>query len=147
MPGIVCAIRGGPDSQPTITRAISLSKETNLPLYFLYVINLEFLTLTESSKTSIISEELEHVGEFILLAATEDAKIEHIHAEGIIRHGSVKDEIIKVAQNVQANYVILGLPQGVDEKNVFAIDHIQEFSKLIENESEAKVVFAERHNE
>ena len=39
MSGIVCAIRGGPDSQPTIRRAISLAKETNLSLYFLYVIN------------------------------------------------------------------------------------------------------------
>ena len=147
MSGIVCAIRGGPDSQPTIRRAISLAKETNLSLYFLYVINLNFLIQTERSKTSTISEELEQVGEFILLAATEDAKTENIQAEGIISHGSVKDEIIKVAQNVQADYVILGLPQGVKEKNVFAIGYIQEFSKLIESESDAKVVFAERHDE
>ncbi len=147
MSGIVCAIRGGPNSQPTIRRAISLAKETNLSLYFLYVINLDFLILTERSKTSTISEELEHVGEFILLAATEKAKAENVHAEEIIGHGNVKDEIIKVAKNVNADYVILGLPKGVEEKNVFAIDHIQKFSKLIENESEAKVVFAERRDE
>ncbi len=34
MPGIVCAIRGGPASKPTIARSIALAKETDLPLFF-----------------------------------------------------------------------------------------------------------------
>ena len=42
MSGIVCAVRGGPASQPTLQRAITLAKETGLPLFFLYVVNLDF---------------------------------------------------------------------------------------------------------
>ena len=32
MPGIICAVRGGPDSQPTIVKAIALAKEESLPV-------------------------------------------------------------------------------------------------------------------
>ena len=48
MPGVICPIRGGPSSQPTIKRAIALAKEKNLDLHFLLVVNLDFLTYTGS---------------------------------------------------------------------------------------------------
>jgi nucleotide-binding universal stress UspA family protein len=143
MPGIVCAIRGGPASQPTIEKAIAFAGETDLQLYFLYVINLDFLTHTESSRTSIISDEMDHMGEFILLLAQEKAKTKNVIAEGVIRHGQVSEEIIGLAKDIQADYVVLGLPQGVEEKDIFAIDRINELRKQIETEAQAKVIFAE----
>jgi len=144
MPGIVCAIRGGPDSQPTIEKAISLAGKTKLQLHFLYVVNLNFLTRTESSRTGFISEELEQMGEFILLTAQEKAKAQNIFAEGVVRHGQVSEEIIRLAKDIQADYVVLGLPQGIEENDVFANDKINELSKKIETETHAKVVFAGR---
>ena len=142
MPGIVCAIRGGPDSQPTIEKAISLADKTNLQLYFLYVVNFDFLTRTESSRTSIVSDEMNQMGEFILLTAQEKAKTQNIIAKGVVRHGKVGVEIIRLAKDIQADYVVLGLPQGLEENDVFATDKINEFSKKIETETHAKVVFA-----
>jgi nucleotide-binding universal stress UspA family protein len=147
MPGIVCAIRGSPDSQPTIDKAISLARETNFPIYFLYVVNLDFLSRTESSRTSTLSDELEHMGEFILLAAQEKIKAQKVTTEGIIKHGKVDEEIVGLTKEIQADYVVLGLPQGVEEKDVFAIDRIKELYKQIESEAGAKVVFAERPQE
>jgi nucleotide-binding universal stress UspA family protein len=144
MPGIVCAIRGGPDSQPTIEKAISLAKETKLQLHFLYVVNLDFLTRTGSSRTGVISDELDHMGEFILLTAQEEAKTHNIIAEGVVKHGQIGKEIIGLAKDIQADYVVLGLPQGVEENDVFASDKINELSNQIEIETQAKVVFAER---
>lgn len=44
MSGIVCAIRGGPFSRPTIDKAIALSRESGQQVHFLYVINLDFLS-------------------------------------------------------------------------------------------------------
>ena len=85
MPGIICAVRGGPDSQPTIKKAISLAKEVSLPLYFLYVVNLDFLSHTQSSRVSTISEEMGEMGEFILLIAQQKASKEGITAEGVLR--------------------------------------------------------------
>ncbi len=64
MSGIVCAVRGGPDSQPTISKAIAWAKETELPLYFLYVVNLDFLTHTSSSRVHTVTQQIEQMGEF-----------------------------------------------------------------------------------
>ncbi len=58
MSGIVCAIRGGASSQPTINQAIRTAIETNLPIYFLYVLNLDFLKKGAQSRTQTISEEM-----------------------------------------------------------------------------------------
>jgi len=143
MPGIICAVRGGPDSQPTIDKAIALAKEIALPLYFLYIVNLDFLSHTQSSRVSTISEELGEMGEFILLTAQEKASKQGINAEGVIRHGKVREEIIALATELAANYVLLGLPQGQEEKDIFAADRIREFGDLIEQESGAQVILVE----
>jgi nucleotide-binding universal stress UspA family protein len=143
MTAIICAVRGGPASQPTIEAAIKLAKETNLKLNFLYVVNLDFLSHTRISRTSIISEELHEMGEFILLTAQEKAKSEGVEVEPIIRHGNVSEEIINLAKELQASYVILGLPiDEKEERNVFLVDRIREFGKLIEEQSGAKVILA-----
>ena len=69
MSGILCAIRGGPNSQPTIEQAVVLAQETGLPLWFLYVVNLGFLTHTSTSRVRTISEQMHQMGEYILLTA------------------------------------------------------------------------------
>ena len=143
MPGIICAVRGGPHSQPTIEKAIALAKELSLPLYFLYIVNLDFLTHTQSSRVSTISEELAEMGEFILLTAQEKASQMGVITEGVVRQGAVQEEIILLAQELEANYVVLGLPQGKNEADIFVIDRIKEFGDLIEQESGAVVILAE----
>lgn len=76
MPGILCAIRGGPSSQPTINKSIQVAQETGEMIRFLYVVNLDFLTRSSSSKTNHISQEISEMGEFILLSAQEQASAE-----------------------------------------------------------------------
>ena len=147
MSGIVCAIRGGPNSQPTINKAISLSQEKNQQIHFLYVVNLDFLVHTESGRTQLFYEQLDHMGEFILLMAQEQARGKKVSAEGVIRHGQVREEIINLAKEVQANYVVLGIPQGAEEGNVFAEGMISEYGKRIEEDTGAQVIFAERLEE
>ena len=140
MPGIICAVRGGPDSQPTIEKAISLALEVEMPLYFLYIVNLDFLSHTQVSRVSTISEEMAEMGEFILLSAQEKAKKHGVDAEGVIRNGKVREEIVNLAVENGADYVVLGLPQGQEEKDIFAADRIRDFGDLIEEQSGAKVI-------
>lgn len=147
MTGIVCAIRGGPNSQPTIDKAISLSQDKNQQIYFLYVVNLDFLVHTEIGRSQIFYDQLDQMGEFILLMAQEQAKGKNVSAEGIIKHGQVREEIIGLAKEVQANYVVLGVPQGEEENDVFIKGKIGEYGKRIETETGAKVIFAERFDE
>jgi nucleotide-binding universal stress UspA family protein len=140
MPGIICAIRGGPSSQPTIERAIALAKETKAPLRFLYVVNLEFLARSESSRTRSITRDLEHLGEFILLTAKESAQAKGIQAEGIVRHGDVPREIIALAKELEADEVILGRPSGEHENDAFTMQHLEALAARIEEESGAHVI-------
>lgn len=142
MTGILCAIRGGPSSQPTIAASIQLAKDTKQTIYFLYVVNLDFLTHTSSSKTNHISKELEEMGEFILLAAQEQATKLGVEAEGIIRDGKVMDEIITCCDEIGPTYVVLGRPQEDQEDNLLTLERLQIFAERIEETCHAQVIYA-----
>lgn len=141
MPGILCAIRGGPSSQPTINASIQLAKDTRETIYFLYVVNLDFLTHTSSSKTNHISKEIEEMGEFILLGAQEQAHSEGVKAESIIREGKVVDEIITCCEEVNPTYVILGRPQEDREDNLLTLERLHAFAERIVESCQAQVIY------
>jgi nucleotide-binding universal stress UspA family protein len=140
MSGIVCAIRGGPDSQVTIAEAIALARETGLPLYFLYVVNLDFMSHTTSTRVHTISEEMHQMGEFILLAAQAQASAQGITAEGVVRRGSVAQEIVALCLDLAARYLVLGRPQFQKEESVFTKDLLAQFIRETEEQTGAKVV-------
>jgi nucleotide-binding universal stress UspA family protein len=143
MSGIVCAIRGGPDSQPTIDRAIHLAQEVNQPLYFLYVINLEFLYRTMSSRVRTLSEEIRQMGEFILLSAQIRAEANHVSAETFIKRGKVTDSITALCNDLDANYVVVGQPQDRPKRDIFTHEKIRKFSERLEVDCGVQVVFAD----
>jgi nucleotide-binding universal stress UspA family protein len=143
MPGIVCAVRGGPASQPTIAKAIALAQETGLPLYFLYVVNLDFLSHTPTSRVHTISQEMHEMGEFILLMAREGASRQGISAGGVVRHGNVGEELIGLCHELEADYLVLGKPKVEREDTVFTHDRLREFVARSEEQTGAKVVFPE----
>jgi hypothetical protein len=91
---------------------------------------------------STISEEMGEMGEFILLTAQEKASKQGITAEGVVRHGNVREEIINLSKELSADYVVLGLPQGQEEADIFVVDRIKDFGMTIEQESGASVVLA-----
>jgi len=140
MPGIICAIRGGPASQSTIDKAIDVAVENKLPLFFLYVISLDFLSHTSISRTNVLLEELHEMGKFILSTAESKADAKGVSAEGVIRNGQVAEEIIQLCQDVKADYVILGQPKDQPDVNVFTQERLDAFGKHIEEESGAIVI-------
>jgi nucleotide-binding universal stress UspA family protein len=142
MSGIVCAIRGGPDSQPTIDKSISIAIETGQTIYFLYVVNLDFLSHTATSRVQVAAKEMHQMGEFILLTAQAQAMDQGVTAECIVRHGQVREEIIGLCREVEADYVTLGRPRGQEEADVFTHDRLKQFTEFIETESGAKAILA-----
>jgi len=140
MPGIVCAIRGGPSSQPTIATSIKLASETGEKIYFLYVVNLDFLTHSSSSKTNHISQEIKEMGEFILLGAQEQAAENNIEAEGVTREGQIEDEIISYCSELDPSYVIFGRPQAEQEDNLLSNEQLQAFADRITDVCSATIV-------
>jgi nucleotide-binding universal stress UspA family protein len=143
MGGIVCGIRGGPDSQVTIAQAISLAKQTKAPLHFVYIVNLDFLSHTSSSRVHTISEQMHQMGEFILLAAQSSAKSQGVAAEGLVRHGKVGEEIIGLCLELAAEYLILGRPRGQQEDNVFTQALLTQFIERTEQQTGAKVILSQ----
>ncbi len=143
MSGIICAIRGGPHSQPTITRAIELAQETGLQLYFLYVVNLEFLSHTSSSRVHTITEEMQQMGEFILLAAQAAAAAKSVDAQGVVRQGNVREELIGICHEIKADYLVVGKPRIEREDTLFNREMLNQFIVKTEQETGAKVVLAQ----
>ena len=142
MAGIVCAVRGGPDSSITITRSIELSLETKLPLFFLYVVNLDFLSRTVISRTHAITQEMQKMGEFILLSAETRAAAQGVNAKGEIRHGNVGEEIAAFCREIQADYLVMGEPKRQEQENIFDPHALEEFRERIEAQTGARVVMA-----
>ena len=146
MGGILCPIRGGPGSRGAIATCITLAREKQEPLHFLYVVNLDFLNLTERGRTQVISEEMRGMGEFILLRAQALAEKDGVEAQWTVRQGNVMEEIMAMAKEIQASYIILGKPKH-EEQNVFTMDRLQAFVEHCEAETGAKVVLAESGGE
>lgn len=143
MPGILCAIRGGPSSQPTITKSIQLARESGAKIYFLYVVNLDFLTHSSSSKTNHISQEIKEMGEFILLSAQEQAAQGGAESEGVIREGRVVDEIIDFCQEQDPSHVVLGRPEEGGESNLLTNERMQAFADRIKAVCQANVIYSQ----
>lgn len=142
MSGIVCAIRGGPDSHPTITTAIELAKRTGLTLNFLYVVNLEFLEHTSSSRVQTITAEMNELGEFILFSAQKTAEAQGVRVVGVVLQGNVMEEISKLCHEIGADYLVLGRPKVEKEATLFTHEQLNQFTQRIEQQTGAKVVFS-----
>ncbi len=143
MGSIVSAIRGGPGSKATVARAIALAKETELPLYFLYVVNLDFMDRVGSSRVHVISEEMHEMGEFVLLAAQEEAAKAGVEATGVVREGKVTDEIVALCHEVSAAFLVIGRPRAMSGDNVFTDHQHPEVCRLLESETGARVIIPE----
>lgn len=140
MGAIVCAVRGGPHSQSTISQSIALAKKTGLELYFLYVVNVDFLMHTSISRIHTVTREMDQMGEFILLTARSEASDHGVTAQGIVRHGNVMEEITTLCHEVEASYLVIGNPIGEEEHDVFTHDTMADFIAGIEEQTGAKVI-------
>ena len=144
MSGIVCAVRGGPESRATVNRAVELAEERALPLYFLYVFNLDFLLRTSQSRLDNIEESMKQMGEFILLMAQDQAAEGGVEAKGVMRQGKVGEEIVALCREVEADLVVLGKPRGEEEPDVFTMERLERFALGIGEQTGADVLLVER---
>jgi nucleotide-binding universal stress UspA family protein len=117
--------------------------ETGLTLHLLYVVNLDFLTHTVTSRTHNISEEMRQMGESILLTSQARAAAQGIAAQTVVRQGNVVEEIAKLCHELHASYLVLGAPGGEGEGNVFSQARLAQFRERIEKETGASVILPE----
>ena len=129
---ILCATRGGEGSYNTQQAVIELAKERGDDIVYLYIIDLSFLNKTAAPMVVDIEDELEQMGRFFLLMATEGAAEQGINAHSIIRKGIVREEIKLAVIEEEATLVVLGRPAG--EQSSFELESLQAFAAEIEDE-------------
>lgn len=134
---ILCATRGGEDSYRTQDAAITLAKERDDTLLFLYVVDLHFLDRTASSMVVDVEGEVAKMGEFLLLMAKERAAKEGVTAETLIREGEVREELKKAAHEAGVSLVVLGKPSG--NESVFQVTGLEAFAADIKAEAGVEV--------
>lgn len=105
---ILCPTRGGQDSYPNQDYAISLTKEREGNLIFLYVSDVQFLEHTAAPKIVDIEEELDEMGDFLLTMAIERAHNAGIQASSIVEHGQFGKILRQVIQEHAVDVVVLG---------------------------------------
>ena len=138
---IVCAIRGGPDSQATIARALALARQTDLPLHFLCVVNVDFLSSIGRDPDPALLERMRQMGESVLCAAQALANAKGIEvAEAVVRCGNVEDEIAGLCRERSADYLVLGQPQVGAGEDVFTEASLRQFIERLEARAGVQVV-------
>jgi K+-sensing histidine kinase KdpD len=138
MSAIVCAIRGGKESHATINRAVELAEEVKLPLNFLYVVNEDTFSNFQGNQLEITLDRLFHVANTILSIAVSKSK--DITADGIMRSGKVREKILALCQELDADYLVLGKPGSDKKRDTFTNKKLKRFRKRVERESKARVV-------
>jgi nucleotide-binding universal stress UspA family protein len=135
---ILCATRGGEASYHTQQAAMNLAKERGDDIVYLYIIDLSFLNKTAAPIVVNIENELEEMGRFFLLMATERASEQGINAHSVIRKGSVKQEIKEAVVEEEATLVVLGRPTG--NQSAFQFESLQAFADEIADETQVQTV-------
>lgn len=107
---ILCATRGGEASYRTQDAAISLAKEQNDTLLFLYAVDTSFLDKIAGAGLVDTEQELSNMGQFLLTMAQERAAKHNIEAETTISEGLLREAVTNVANDTEASLIVFGSP-------------------------------------
>ncbi len=139
---VLCATRGGKESIIAQDKAISLAKEQEADLVFLYIADSSFLNKTAAAVIVDVDEELTEMGEFFLLMAVERADQEGVKAVAEIRSGVFRETLPKVALELEASTIVLGRPAG--ETSHFQEAEFEAYLETLAQETGAAVLTPER---
>jgi nucleotide-binding universal stress UspA family protein len=134
---ILCATRGGEESEETQRAAIGLAREQGDELVFLYVADASFLDRIAAPLVVDIEGELERMGRFQLAMACEQAAAQGVKAETVVRHGHVQAELVAAARELGATVIVLGRPR--EGASVFNDEALHSFATHLQAETGAEV--------
>ena len=127
---ILCATRGGRDSQPTHQRAIELAREQGAELLFLYIFDWSVLQKVATPIVINTEAQIEHMLAYLQTTAQEQARQAGVQAKVVVRTGNLRQEIKTVAREEQANLIVLGSPAG--DSSLFAREALRDLAAYVE---------------
>ena len=137
---ILCAVRGGPESEKTIEYAVSLAEKERARLVFLYVVSLHIFSSSSDVRAETIAKELSRMGEFVLLMAQAKAATEGVAADTFVRQGNIPEQILAACEEVSAKTLVLGKSQEKNVESFFDVTEQDVFAKKMEGEHGMKVI-------
>jgi nucleotide-binding universal stress UspA family protein len=108
---ILCPVRGGKESARTVDRAIELAGKYNAQLYFLYIIDIDFLDYATVARVNILIDELDETGQFALSILTDKAKKRGVSkVNSIIKKGNIRQVIQSLIAELKISILVMGRP-------------------------------------
>ena len=90
-------------------RAIAIAKERKATVVFLYISDIHFLDHTASPvNVEVVQEQLEEMGEFLLVMAQERARESGVESEAEVRQGEFRQTLETVIREKEISVVVLG---------------------------------------
>jgi len=127
---ILCATRGGEASFRTQDKVIDLAREQGDTLVFLYVVDTQFLDYTAHPvRPDVVMREMEHMGEFLLIMASERAGQQGVESTFSVKHGPLAEALKETAVEEEVSLVALGRPAG--EESRFQLAGLEQLSAAI----------------
>ena len=107
---IVCATRGGPQSERVHQQAIELARERQGKLIFLHVVDTSALGDVESPSSRVLIRQMRALAESILRVAQEQARDAGVTARTEVREGETGSTIEAFIREAQADVLVVGYP-------------------------------------
>ena len=144
---IICAIRGGPESRATVTRAIELTLATGAHLTFFHIMDAEFLQHATIGPLSVVYDELKEMGTFTMLILCDRARRRGVaDVDFIVREGNIRKHLRQLAIETRAQVLVMGSPTRSPPRNVFQFGEIDQFAAQLADEGDVHVIVAPAEN-
>jgi nucleotide-binding universal stress UspA family protein len=139
---ILYPTRGADHSYRNQDRVISLVREQEASLLFLYVSDVRFLDRFASPvPVELVKSQLDETGEFLLAMAQERAEKQEVKASTLVRRGAFLDVLQEVIQEHEIDTVVLGRP--AEETAITAPGYIDEVAQSLAAESGVEVLIVD----
>lgn len=140
MATILYPTRGGPSSYPNQDLAISLARERDATLIFLYVSDVRFLDRVASPVLVDVETELDELGEFMLTMAKDKAQRAGVTAEIAIRRGIFRDALKEMIAEHKIDTVIVGSSE--EDDGLTSNDYLQMLAELLQEDGLPEMIIA-----
>lgn len=125
---IVCAVRGGSESQETADSAMELALKAGAKLTFFHVVDPGCLDCDDIARSSAAYRQyLEKAESTIRILGTQARQRGVIHVDLILREGDTRRELRQLAVEADAEMLVLGHPNPNSQRSVFSKDEFHQF--------------------
>jgi nucleotide-binding universal stress UspA family protein len=125
---IICAVRGGAESQETASSAMDLALKAEARLTFFHVVDPSCLDCDDIARSSAAYREYVEKAESAMHALSTQARERGVaHVAFVLREGDTRQKLRHLAVETDAELLVFGHPSPDSERSVFSPDEFHQF--------------------